>query len=416
LEGNIKKILLIIFDGLADQPIPALGDKTPLEVANIPNINMLAMRGLCGLQNALPSGVYPTSEEAHMAIFGYDYQKDLPGRGILEGLGAGLDLNKKQLALRVDFGTVDEGLRVIDPRAGSINSVKSFCEHIGTQKIGPFTFNIYPALAHRAILVIEGDPVTKEITEHSTIVSDTDPHKAKNHRGGNRVLQPLPIDDSTEAKMTADALWEYQQKTHKLLNDYVENKVRKRTGLTPANFLLTRGAGFLKPVESFHDKWGLNAVCIAGAPLYKGIGKYLGMDVAEVRGATGGIDTNISAKVKESLERLKSGYDFVFLHLKGADVVAEEFGDYEKKIAFLEKADKAFKPLLNFSGTICITGDHATPCILKDHSLDAVPIAICGGESDDVSEFNEKDCALGSLSHLNGPEIMPKLICEAKNV
>lgn len=414
--GAIKKILFIIFDGLADRPIPGLGGKTPLEVARIPNLNKLAKEGFTGLQNALPAGEYPTSEEAHFSLFGYDPGKDLPGRGVLEGLGIGLKIEKKQLVLRVDFGSVDEGLSVVDPRAGNIKSVKSFCRAIGEQKIGPFTFKIYPGLAHRAILVIEGAPVTEEISHHSTIVTDTDPHKAKSHRGGNKVLIPKPLNDSVEAKMTAEALWEYQLRTHQILDDYVENKVRVRSGHLPANFILTRGAGFIKKVEPFHDKYGLNAACIAGAPLYKGIARYLGMDVVEVKGSTGGIDTDVDAKVSASINRLESGYDFVFMHLKGADVVAEEEGDYDKKIAFLEKADLAFRPLLKFKGIVCVTGDHATPCVLKDHSADPVPILIYGNGADNVNAFNETSVKAGGLGYLTGPEIMPKLIHEAKNV
>lgn len=412
----MKKILLIIFDGLADRPIPELGGKTPLQVAMIPNLNKLAGLGVCGIQNALNKGEYPTSEEAHLAIFGYDYKNDLPGRGILEGLGIGLDIGKKQLVLRVDFGTVDEGLRVIDPRSGNIKSVKSFCKEIGEQSIGPFTFKLYPSLAHRAILIIEGDPVSKEIAHHSTIVTDTDPHKAKVHMGGNKILIPKPLDETMEAKMTAEALWKYQLLTHKILDKYVENKVRIRSGFMPANFILTRGAGFLKPVKCFHEKYGLNTACVAGAPLYKGIAEYLGMDVIDVPGATGGIETDVSAKISASLERLRSGYDFLFMHLKGADVVAEEEGDFRKKIAFLEKADKAFAPLFDFDGIIAITGDHATPCVLKDHSTDPVPILIFGRETDNVKAFNEVDCQKGKLGHLSGAEIMPKLISDAKNV
>jgi 2,3-bisphosphoglycerate-independent phosphoglycerate mutase len=138
-EGNIKKILFIVIDGLADRPIPELSGKTPLSVADLPNLNILSDRGVLGVQNALPKGEYPTSEEAHLALFGYDYRADLPGRGILEGLGLGINIDKKQLVLRVDFGTVDDSLHVVDPRAGNIKSVKSFCEFLGVQKIGPFT-------------------------------------------------------------------------------------------------------------------------------------------------------------------------------------------------------------------------------------------------------------------------------------
>lgn len=408
----MKKILLVIFDGIADLPVPALGDKTPLEVAKTPNLDKLAQKGVVGTQNALAKGEYPTSEESHFEILGYDHKKDLPGRGVLEALGIGVNLKKDELALRANFATVDSSLKVIDPRAGNLKENKNFTKEIAEEKIGPFTFRLYSGLAHRAALTVSGAPVTKEIYHHSTIVTDTDPHKAANHRGGNKVIRPRPMASTVEAQMTADALWEYQLTTHKKLDNYIENKVRRRQGLLPANFILTRGAGYIKNVKSFNEKFGLNAVCVAEAPLYKGIAKYFGMDLVDVPGATGGVDTDVRAMVKESLKLLDSGYDFVFLHLKGADVVAEEDGDHEAKLKFFERADEAFSLLLNFDGIICVTGDHATPCILSDHSEDPVPIMIIGGQIDAVSEFNERAASEGSLGHIKGAQIMPKLLKE----
>lgn len=409
----MRKILLIIFDGLADLPIPELDGRTPLEVANTPNLDILTKKGMVGTQNAMAKGEYPTSEEAHFEILGYDHQKDLPGRGVLETLGLGINLKKGELALRVNFATVDDSLKVIDPRAGNLKENKSFVNEIAEEKIGPFRFKLYSGLAHRAALVISGNPVSKEISHHSTIVSDTDPHKAANHRGGNKVIKPTAVGDSVEAKLTAEALWNYQLQTHKKLDNYIENKVRKRQGLPVANFLLTRGAGYIKNVENYFEKFGLNSACVAGAPLYKGIADYFGMDVVDVPGATGGIDTDVSAKVNKSLELLNTGYDFVFMHLKGADVVAEEDGDFEAKARFFERADEALEPLLGFDGVLCITGDHATPCILSDHSPDPVPIMIVGGKADQVESFNEKMAPSGALGHLKGAEIMPRLIKEA---
>jgi 2,3-bisphosphoglycerate-independent phosphoglycerate mutase len=406
----------LIFDGLADEPIPALGDKTPLQVAKIPNLNKLASASACGTQNALPEGVYPTSEEAHMAIFGYDYIRDLPGRGVLEGLGLGIDLTPNDLVLRVDFGTVDADFKVLDPRAGNIKSVKSFARVIGEQKIGTFTFKIYAGLAHRGVLVVSGPDVSKAIHHHSTVVTDTDPHKAKAHRGGSKVLIPRGADGSKEATLTAAALWEYQQKVHEILEKYVENRVRERQGLMPANFILTRGAGFVKPVQSFQDRFGVKAVCVAGAPLYKGIARYLGMSVINVTGATGGVDTDVRAKIVATMKAFDDGANFVYLHFKGSDVVAEEEGDFEAKIKFFEKVDKELTPILNFDGVVCVTGDHATPCILKNHSLDAVPIMIKGVKKDNVTLFNEFSCCKGALGHIQGPKIMPELMKEARNV
>lgn len=406
----MKKVLLIIFDGLADRPIEALGGMTPLEKAAHPNIDKLVKKGLLGEHNALPKGEYPTSEEAHFSIFGYDYKEDLPGRGVLEALGLGVPLKEDELVLRVDFGTVDAGLQVLDPRAGNIKSVKSFCEYLGEQEVGGLKFKIYPGLAHRAALVVSGAPVSACIRHHSTIVTDTDPHKAKNHRSGQAVLKPLAVDRSVEAQETAEKLWQYQLLTHRLLDEYVENKVRRRGGLLPANFLLTRGAGFIKPVTSFKDKYGLKGACVAGAPLYKGIASYFGLTVIDVPGATGGVDTDIEAKVKASLECFRQGYDFVFMHLKGTDVVAEEEGDFEQKMAFIERADRAFGSLVDFDGIIVITGDHATPCILKDHSDDPVPLLFSAGESGEESSFNERAAASGGLGHLKGTDIMPLIM------
>lgn len=416
MEGLIKKILLIIFDGLADRPVPQLQGKTPLEAAIIPNLNKLAAEGICGLQNAMGDASYPTSEEAHLGVFGYDWVRDLPGRGVLEALGLGVKLKKNELALRVDFGAVDDELRVLDPRAGNISSVKSFCDFIGEQKIGNFVFKLYPGSGHRAVLTVSGPLVSKEISHHSTIVSDTDPHKAAVHRGGNEVLMPKPLDRTAEAKLTAEVLWQYQLHTHKTLNDFVENRVRRRGGLLPANFILTRGAGYLKDIKSFKEKYGLRAACIAGFPLYRGIGRYLGMDLVEAPGTVGLKDENIKEKIDTALRMLTNKYDFVFVHIKGTDVIAEEEGDALEKKEYLETADKSFRKLLNFKGILCVTGDHATPCILKDHTADPVPILVFGGQKDSVKAFNEKSCLRGDLGHMVGKKIMPYLIKEAKNV
>lgn len=410
----MKKILLVILDGLADRPIPELGNKTPLQVAKMPNFNKLAQRAALGTHYALPLGDdYPTSDEAHFEILGYDYRTYLPGRGVLEALGLGIELGKRELALRVNFGSVDDNLVVLDPRAGNIKDVRSLVRDIKEKRIGDFTFRLYAGLLHRAVLVVSGPAISREVYHHSTIVSDTDPHKAKNHRGGNKVMRPGPIDSSPEAAMTADVLWQYQMETFQILNNNVENKVRRRQGLLPANFLLTRGAGFIDSAPTFLKKYNLNAACVAGGHLYKGIGHYLGMDVIDVPGATGDEHTDIDAKVKKTLALLKSGYDFVFMHVKGSDVIAEETGDWEKEIEFFERLDKSFAPFLKYDGVLCITGDHATPCILKDHSADPVPIMIIGGEADGIAKFDEAAVNEGSLGHLQGKEIMPKLLEEA---
>lgn len=412
----MKKILLVILDGLSDRPIPELGGRTPLQVAKMPNFKALAQKSVLGYHNALPEPEeYPASDDSHFEILGYDWRTYLPGRGVLEALGLGVDLGRKELALRVNFGAVNENLVVLDPRAGNIKDVRSLVKSVPEKRIGDFKFRLYPGLLHRAVLVMSGPAISKEIYHHSTIVSDTDPHKAKNHRGGDKVLKPEAIDKTPEARLTAEALWQYQLETHKLLNENIENKVRRRQGLLPANFLLTRGAGFIDTVPTFYKKYHLNAACVAGGHLYKGIGRYLGMDVIDVPGTTADEHTDLDAKVRKSLALLKSGYDFVFLHIKGTDVIAEETGDWEEEIEFLERVDKSFAPLLKYEGVLCITGDHTTPCTLKDHCTDPVPIMISGGGRDGIAKFDEVAVKNGSLGHLFGKDIMPILLREARD-
>lgn len=403
----MQKILLVILDGLGDRPIKAFGGKTPLEAASTPNMDKMAANGVCGVMNAMPKDIYPTSEEAHLAILGYDCKKDHPGRGVLEALGIGVKLKPDELAFRIDFGTVDKDLKLIDARAGVIESVKDLCKAIGVVEVDGVKFKIYPSLQHRGVLVLSGSPVKNYLKVVKSAVSDTDPHKAGPHKLGVRVLHPKSFGGSKEGKTVARALERYQYLTHEILNDHKINKKRVKKGKLPANFILTRGGGHLKSITGFKEKFGKKSACIAGAPLYKGIGSYLDMKVVKVRGATGKLDTNIGAKVKATQKALKRN-DFVFLHIKGTDMAGEDFGDAKMKKDFIEKIDKNFGRILALKNVIVsVTGDHATPCELKDHSKDIVPVLISGGKGkDSVNKFGESECKKGSLGHIYGKDFM----------
>ncbi len=414
----MQKILFIIFDGLGDRPIKKFGGQTPLESANTPNLDKLTKQGVCGMMNAMPEKLYPTSEEAHLAIFGYDFVKDYPGRGVLEALGIGIKLKLDEMAFRIDFGTVDKNLKLIDPRAGIIESTKKLCKEINDIEIDGVIFKIYPSLLYRGVLVANGQPVKSYLKKVSkAAISDTDPHKSGPHKLGVRVLHPKSFGDSKEGKTVARALERYQYLTHEILDEHKVNKRRAKKGLLPANFILARGEGRLKPVENFKKKYDLKAACVAGAPLYKGIASYLGMDVLKVRGATGTLDTNTDAKVKASIKALKN-YDFVFLHFKGTDMAAEELGSPELKKKFIEKADKSFAKLSGLKDVmIIVTGDHSTPCALKDHSSDPVPFLLFEGSNGDKCEkFGESYCKTGSLGHIYGKEVMKTITNRQNNI
>lgn len=427
----MKKTILVILDGLGDRPIKDFGGKTPLEAAKTPNLDKLATDGICGVMNAMPKKLYPTSEEAHLAIFGYDFVGEHPGRGVLEALGIGVKLKPDELAFRANFGTVDEKLRLTDARAGVIDSVKDLCKAVDNIEIDNVRFRIYPSLQHRAVLVLSGQSVanfiqnsgcishtpgeknhTHQVSSKCILISDTDPHKAGPHKLGVRALHPKASGGSREGKTVARALERYQLLAHEILNEHKINKKRVKKGKLPANFVLTRGCGYLKNVTSFKDKYGISSpVCIAGAPLYKGIAKYFGMKVVEVRGATGKLDTNIKAKVR-AVEKAFKKNDFVFLHIKGTDMAAEDYGDPKLKKEFIEKVDREFSSFLRLKNvTIAVTGDHATPCELKDHSSDVVPVLIHNKKSkDSVDKFGESYCKDGSLGHIYGKELMSKLL------
>lgn len=407
----MQKTLLIILDGLGDRPVKAFGGKTPLEAASTPNMDSLAASGVCGVMNAMPKDLYPTSEEAHLAILGYDFKADHPGRGVLEALGIGVKLKPDELVFRVDFGTVDENLNLIDARAGVIESVKDLCKAIDDVEVDGVKFRIYPSLLYRGVMVLSGNPVKNYLKKSKSAVSDTDPHKAGPHKLGVRVLHPKSFGDSKDGKTVARALERYQYLTHEILNEHKINQKRVKKGKLPANFILTRGGGHIKNIESFKDKFELKSACIAGAPLYKGIAAYMGMKVINVKGATGKLDTNIKAKVKVTLKALKKN-DFVFLHIKGTDMAAEDYGDAKMKKEFIEKIDACFAGLNKVKNVvISITGDHATPCELKDHSNDVVPVLIFGTSiSDNTKKFGESECAHGGLGHIYGKDFMKILL------
>lgn len=404
-----EKLLFVIIDGLSDRPIKQLKNQTPLEAAKTPNMDFLAKNGLCGMQKMLPDSVYPTSEECHLALFGYDYKKDYPGRGTLEALGASINIKPKDAVFRVDIGTVNKNLEVIDPHAGGdVETLKPITDSLQGIKIKGVEFLIYPILQHRCVLVLRGKGISSK-------VSDTDPHKA--HKIGyynkdTRVLDPTPINDSKEAAFTARVIKEYQDKTSKILKDHHFNKERIKEGKLPCNFILTRGAGSLRKIGSFDQKYNLKSAAVAGAPLYKGIAKYLGMNVVKVNGATGTVNTNLEGKINKAIDFLNSGFNFVFLHIKATDSIAEDFGDYEGKKKFIEKIDKAMKPLLSLKNIkIMITGDHATVCELKDHIEDPVPFIFYNGQNkDSVPEFGESFCKKGKLGLIRGTEFIKKLL------
>lgn len=391
------KILLIILDGLGDKPVLQLGNKTPLGAAKTPNLDWLVKNGICGLISPFlfPGEKNPTSEGAHIALFGYkDY---FLGRGPYEAAGAGMELKREDIAMRVNFGTVDKNLKIIDRRAGRISETENLIKSLSDKTIDGVKFLIKKSFGHRAVLVLRGKNLSAKI-------SDGDPHKT-----GGKVKKIISLDKSKQAKFTAAVLNKFLIKAHQILKNHPLNKKRESQKLLAANYLLVRGAGQFKKTPSFKKRYGLKSCCIAGGGLYKGVAKILGMDLIKVKGATGLADTNLKGKLLTAKKALRK-YDFVFCHIKATDTFSHD-GDFVGKKNFIEKIDKNLKLLFNLKNTlIVVTADHSTCCGLKSHCLEPIPVLIFGKEKNSVREFSEKNCRKGKLGKIKQTEFMSKVL------
>lgn len=397
----MSKIIFIVVDGLGDGPISELGGKTPLEAARTPNLDYLAKNGICGLINAFKFDWQedPKSDTCHLALFGYDPQKYYLGRGAYEAAGIGFDLKMGDVAFRANFATLDDRLKVVDRRAGRIEATQPLVDALRGIEIEGVKFLLLKSYGHRAVLVQRGAGLSPE-------VSDTDPKKE-----GLETKSSVAEDDTQEARFTARILNEYLQRVYHILKNHPLNTDRMKAGLPPANCLLTRGAGQLKETPSFKEKYGLNACCIAGGALYKGIGKLLGMDLIEVRGATGLKNTDLREKFLTAKEAAIN-YDFVFLHIKAPDSFAED-GDYKGKMEFIEAIDENAAQILDLKNIlILLTGDHATCSALKKHCQEPLPLLIFGAgvKGDDVGKFSERACQKGSLGRFPQLDLMEKIL------
>ncbi len=395
----MTKVIFVVCDGLGDRPIKQLKNLTPLEAAKTPNLDKLAKSGITGLLHTVYHGIRPGSDVSHLSLFGYDTKLYYKGRGMYEALGLGMKLNKGDVAFRCNLGTIKSDGIILDRRAGRIESAEPFLKELDGTQINGVRFSIKAGVMHRSALVMSGYNLSYK-------VSDADPHETN-----VKIKKAMPLDNSKEAQFTADTLNRFIDLAQQKLKANPLNKERTKKKLLEANYLLVRGAGYVEDVPSFFDKYKMSSCCIAGAGLYKGIAKALGMDVLEVKGATGTFTTDIEAKMKAAKEALKR-YDFIFVHIKGTDTAGED-GNFLEKKKFIEKIDKAIKLISDLDDTlVVVTADHSTPCELKAHSADPVPILMNGPgvRVDSTKRFGERECANGALSHIVGLDVMPEIM------
>jgi len=419
------KLIYVAIDGMGDLPIKSLGNKTPLEAAETPNMDALARGGKTGLMYSVKKGVAPESDVAVISLLGYDPFKYSTGRGVIEVAGAGLEMKDGDLALRCNFATLGQGKNIIDRRVARTLTTeeatelsKAANEQFKLESY-PNTFEFKNTLGHRAVLLIK----SKEKPLSSNITNSDPAYIIVNGIGVAQANVEMvlktsePTDKTEQAKVSAALVNEFIEKTHKLWENHPVNIKRAAEGKLKANVVLTRDAGHLLPkFFNINQHYHVNFAALADMHAERGIAQLAGMDSKLLPPPSGNLQKDCEVRVKALLDVLPN-HDCFYIHLKGPDEPGHD-GNCTAKTQIISAIDKYFfGPLLKQislkDNIICITADHATPCSLKVHSDTPVPVLISGDRIDDgkAVKFSEKECAKGSLGIIErGCELMPKLM------
>ena len=296
------KGIIFVIDGMGDRPVKELGNKTPLESARTIYMDKMVEEGITGIMDTIRPGVRPGSDTAHLTLLGYNPYEVYTGRGPFEAAGIHVDVEPGDIAFRCNFATAEDDLTVTDRRAGRISSgTDKIAETINEMKLDDNVEIIFKESdAHRAVLVLRGEGLSDKIT-------DADPKHE-----GNKPKCVKATDDSEEAKYTAELVNKFVTKSYEMLKEHPVNLERIKEGKNPANIVLPRGGGEVPCVEAFEDKYGLKGVCVAETGIIKGIAKIAGMDIVDIPGATGGINTDLESVRDYIVKYAKDdNYDFM---------------------------------------------------------------------------------------------------------
>ncbi len=372
--------MLLVLDGLGGLPREP-GGPTELEAAATPNLDRLAAEGQSGLSQPIGLGITPGSGPGHLALFGYDPVGSNIGRGALSALGLGLRLDAGDLGVRLNFCTLDDRGRVVDRRAGRIETGlnRALVEKLNKIEIPGVELEFATESQHRAVLIVRGAYL-------SPAVQETDPQAV-----GVPPLEPEPL---TAAAQHASAV----------LRSVIE-AVRDCLGSeSPANFVLMRGYAGLPELESLNSLYGLQAVCLATYPMYKGLARVAGMSVVD------GLES--ADEQMAALGVAWDDHDYFFVHHKAPDARGED-GDFDAKAAAIEEMDRRLPALMDLEpDVLVVTGDHSTPSVLRQHSWHPVPCLFWGGRvlPDSLERFGERACGQGSLGVFPAQSIMALML------
>ncbi len=411
------RAIILIQDGVGDRPVPELGGHTPLEIARKPHMDMIAELGATGLMDLIEPGVRPGTDTGHLALFGYDPYKYYPGRGPLEAAGIGVPLKPGDVALRCNIATVEERngeLIVVDRRAGRIRGdhVKILVEALNNaiKEVDGVKIEFYPATEHRVVMVLRGEGLSPRI-------SDSDPGTAME---GHPIKKVVPLDDTPEAKRTAEIVNKVLKLAHEVLKDHPLNRERVEKGLLPGNAIITRGAGMVpRDLKPFEEIFKARAYVVAEEATIVGIARILGMGAEIPPGSTATLDTDLDSILEAALKAWREGYDIVYIHVKGPDIAGHDADPYGK-IRIIERTDEMLGKLLKEiewrKTVIALAADHSTPCLVRDHSGDPVPVAIYAPtiRRDHVRRYDEYSCSRGILGRIRGVDLI-KIVLDQMN-
>jgi 2,3-bisphosphoglycerate-independent phosphoglycerate mutase len=417
------RLVYVLLDGIGDLPHPSLNDLTPLEAAYTPNLDMLARNGSMGSVISVGKGIAPQSDIAVFNMLGYSFKDGgYVGRGVIESIGCNIDFREGDLALRGNFATVDENLKVIDRRAGrviSIEEAKSVCKTLSdnirfSDKGGSVILE--PTIAHRVVIRFRHAKV-----KLSDKISNTDPAydkvggigiaKAVNNTQDIYIQESKAQEDTEPAKVAAKMLNEFTTQVVQLLKDHPVNRTRIAAGKKPMNCILARDSGNRYPnVEPINKKYNMTIGGIVDMPVEIGISKVLGIKMFEA-----GDSVDYEKKAKVAADSLKS-VNAIYVHIKGPDEFGHD-GDARGKRKNIEDIDRRFfgtlmQELNKTDAAIVVSGDHSTPCVKKGHSDDPVPLLVSGSrvKQDGSARFTENYAKRGRLGLLMGTDVLPTAI------
>jgi len=399
------KYIIILGDGMADEPIASLNNKTCLQAANKPNIDKVAAMGRCGLLDTIPAGFAPGSEIANMSVLGYDVPKVFEGRGSLEAASMGVAIADGEMAMRCNLICIEDK-KIKNHSAGHISNEEAEELILFLQKeLGNDQVNFFPGVSYRHLLKIKGGKKQLKCTP---------PHDVP----GTPYADVMIKAKSDDANETADLLNDLILKSQALLENHPVNINRAAAGKDKANSIWPWSPGYKPDMKTLLELYNLKSGSVISAvDLIRGIGVYAGLKIIEVEGITGLWNTNYEGKAQAAIEALRTD-DFVYLHIEASDEAGHE-GDVDLKIKTIEYLDsRVVKPILEEVSTwtepvtIAILPDHPTPCAIKTHTNKPVPFIIyrTGETPDEVQVYDEFAVEKGSYGLLRGMEFMQILI------